>query len=199
MITAGNGDSIGFTLPPGAVYIANFISTDEERDLVDAIDGREWNTELKRRVQHFGYRYDYRARNVGLDSFLGPLPNWLQPLCERLIGAGLFSERPDQVIVNEYQSGQGISAHVDCVPCFADHIASLSLLSQCEMIFRHRGGGETASITLEPRSLLLMSGSARYEWTHEIPARKSDTIHGLKWLRGRRISLTFRSVIPAVL
>lgn len=33
----------------------------------------------------------------------------------RLQQAGLFADTPDQVIINEYQPGQGISAHIDCV------------------------------------------------------------------------------------
>jgi hypothetical protein len=38
---------------------------------------------------------------------------------------------------------------------------------------------------------------ARYEWTHEIPTRRSDAIDGERLPRGRRISLTFRKVIHA--
>lgn len=51
---------------------------------------------------------------------------------------------------------------------------------------------------LEPRSLLLLTGAARYEWTHGIPARRSDIVDGLRRPRAGRVSLTFRSVTPAV-
>ena len=101
------------------------------------------------------------------------------------------------MIANEYLPGQGISAHVDCVPCFSDRIASLSLLSPCEMVFRNGKQGDRLSAILEPRSLLILSGAARYEWTHEIPARKSDEVNGERRPRTRRISLTFRTVTPA--
>jgi alkylated DNA repair dioxygenase AlkB len=53
------------------------------------------------------------------------------------------------------------------------------------------------SAILEPRSLLILSSEARYEWTHEIPARKSDEVNGVKQPRARRISLTFRTLTPA--
>ena len=33
----------------------------------------------------------------------------------------------DQLIINEYKSGQGISAHVDCEPCFRDGIISVTI------------------------------------------------------------------------
>jgi alkylated DNA repair dioxygenase AlkB len=42
--------------------------------------------------------------------------------------------------------------------------------------------------------LLILSGEARYDWTHEIPARKSDVINGARQPRTRRVSLTFRTV-----
>ena len=61
----------------------------------------------------------------------------------RLKDAGWFERMPDQVIVNEYEPGQGIAAHVDCVPSgFSGTIASLSLLSSCTMHFQDRSSGE---------------------------------------------------------
>ena len=61
------------------------------------------------------------------DSYIGPLPEWVLPIAQQLCTQGIFSNMPDQLIVNEYQSGQGISAHIDCVPCFGETIASLTL------------------------------------------------------------------------
>ncbi len=52
-------------------------------------------------------------------------------------------------------------------------------------------------VLVEARSLLLMQGEARYHWQHAIPARKVDVVAGTRIVRGRRISLTFRSVITA--
>ena len=181
-------------LPPGATYLPGFISPDEEQALVAKLDAGAWSTELKRRVQHFGYRYDYKARAVAEGAYLGPLPSWLAGLAIRLVEHDVFESLPDQVIANEYLPGQGISAHVDCVPCFGDTIVSVSLLSPCEMIFRERHGGTGLALLLEPRSAVLLQGAARYEWSHEIPVRKSDSIDGVRHPRGRRISFTFRKV-----
>mgnify|MGYP003571021951 FL=1 len=181
------------SLPPGARYLPDFISRQEEAAFAARLDGGAWSGELKRRVQHFGYRYDYKARAVRAAALLGPLPDWLHPLAGRLAQEGLFGAVPDQVIANEYLPGQGISAHVDCVPCFGAQIASLSLLSSCEMVFRHEG--EVRALQLAPRSLLLLTGPARYDWRHEIPARKSDPGVSGRRPRGRRLSLTFRKVL----
>jgi alkylated DNA repair dioxygenase AlkB len=172
---------------PGLQYLPDFITVNEGRALIEAIDGQPWLNDLKRRVQHYGYKYDYKARAVTAGSYLGPLPDWLVPVSQKL------PFKPDQAIVNEYLPGQGISAHVDCVPCFADTIASLSLGSGAVMQFAN--GQKKHDLYLEPCSLIILSGPSRYEWTHAISARKSDVVGDFKIERGRRVSLTFRTMI----
>lgn len=179
----------------GLHYIPNFIDAETEVNLIQTTDAHPWQTNLKRRVQHYGWRYDYKARNVSSDLRIGSLPDWLQSYAVRLQQEGLFNETPDQVIINEYQPGQGISAHIDCVPCFADTITSLSLGSPCIMYFTHSITGEKYSLLLEPRSLLVLTGDARYEWQHSIAGRKTDKHQGQIIRRTRRLSLTFRKVI----
>jgi len=179
---------------PGLHYCSHYITGEEQRGLLAIIDQQPWLTDLKRRVQHYGYRYDYKARMVTPELYLGPLPDWLMPIAHRLHREGLFSALPDQAIINEYLPGQGISAHVDCVPCFGEEIASLNLGSACVMEFTHPHNAKQTKV-LEPCSLFVISGSARYEWQHCIPARKSDVIGGVKINRARRVSITFRKVI----
>ena len=105
-------------------------------------------------------------------------------------------EVADQVIVNEYKPGQGISSHIDCEPCFKDTIVSLSLGSGCVMNFRNKSDKtKKIPVWLAPRSLVILSGEARYEWLHGIAARKWDEWDGEKHERQRRVSLTFRKVI----
>lgn len=182
-------------LPPDAAYSTEFISEAEQAKLIALLDSGAWSGELKRRVQHFGYRYDYKARTVTSDAYLGPLPGWLEHLGRRLVDLGYFDIQPDQVIANEYMPGQGISAHVDCEPCFGDTVVSLSLLSQCEMVFRERRSKAVLATILEPRSIITLKGASRYDWTHEIPGRKSDMINQVRLERSRRVSLTFRKII----
>lgn len=179
----------------GLQVVPDFITAEEETALVDIIDRQPWLTDLKRRVQHYGWKYDYTARRVDEAMRLGPLPEWLEGLCCRLQQTEYFPKRPDQVIINEYLPGQGIAPHIDCVPCFGETIASLSLNSPCVMEFIHAETGGKITRLLESRSLLVLSGEARYRWKHGIPARKSDKIAGQTIPRGRRLSLTFRTVI----
>ena len=183
---------------PGLSLHKNWISPDEAQLLIEQIDGQLWMNPLKRKVQHYGYVYDYKRRNVDPDMFLGGLPEWLKPLAQRLYNEGFFPAVPDQCIVNEYFPGQGISSHVDCEPCFGDVIASLSLLSACVMEFSHIETGKRVALSLPPRSLLVMTGDARYLWKHGIPARKTDRVDGVILHRARRVSATFRRVIVRV-
>ncbi|WP_246665861.1 alpha-ketoglutarate-dependent dioxygenase AlkB [Agrobacterium sp. DE0009] len=106
----------------------------------------------------------------------------------------------DQIIANEYFPGRGISAHVDCIPRFDDAIGSISLLSACEMFSRSARTGTCAVLqprVLQPRSGGLPTDSGRFDWTHEVSARKSDIVTGVRTVRSRRISLTFRKVIAS--
>jgi alkylated DNA repair dioxygenase AlkB len=180
---------------PGLKYIAGFVSDLEEVSLLGAVDAGPWRTDLRRRVQHYGYRYDYKARKVDPSMYLGPLPAWAESLAARLLTQGHMPSAPDQLIVNEYEPGQGIAAHVDCVPCFGPVVCSITLGSQCVMELSAVEGDGAKSLVLERGSLLVLAGEARYRWRHAIPARRSDTIDGQIHPRGRRVSLTFRTVV----
>lgn len=176
----------------GLRYIPNFISADKSAELLERIDKQDWRADLRRRVQHYGYIYDYRSRAISHDMKLGPLPNWLSAVSSKLVEQKIFAQMPDQVIINEYEPGQGIAAHIDCVPCFGDHIASLSLGGAVDM--RLDKGGEAHNLRLMPQSLLALSGEARLNWRHGIAARKSDLVESLRVPRSRRVSLTFRTI-----
>lgn len=152
-------------------------------------------TNLSRRVQHYGWRYDYKARSVHRQSYLGPLPECLAVLARQLADKGLMSTAPDQAIVNEYLPGQGISAHIDCEPCFGPEIASFSLGDEYPMRFQRVADDEQFELWLPIGSVCIMSGPARYEWKHEIVKRRSDPLAGGRKVRRRRVSVTFRKVI----
>jgi alkylated DNA repair dioxygenase AlkB len=179
------------SLIEGMTYVSDFLSLPEQDAVLREIDVQPWSSELKRRVQHYGFRYDYKARRVDRSMYLGPLPPFALPVASRLIERSLVPKLPDQLIVNEYLPGQGITAHIDCEPCFAETIAMVSLGWAYEMEFIRSETREVRAILLAPGSALVISGEARYRWLHKIKARKSD--HGIP--RHRRVSLTFRKVL----
>lgn len=180
----------------GLDYRENYIDEHQHDWLLARIDKNQWLDDLKRRVQHYGFKYDYKARKVNLDMRIGELPEWLKKLSQKLHQDGHMPEVADQVIINEYEPGQGISSHIDCEPCFKDTIVSLSLGSGCVMNFINKSDRtKKIPVWLAPRSLVVLSGEARYEWLHGIAARKWDEWDGHKYERQRRVSLTFRKVI----
>ncbi|WP_429539383.1 alpha-ketoglutarate-dependent dioxygenase AlkB [Pseudomonas fluorescens] len=174
--------------PAGLRVVRDFITKEEEIRLLDWVEQGNWLTDLKRRVQHYGWKYNYKLRKVDSASYLGPLPKWAQTLGQRLLDLGMVKELPDQVIVNEYIGNQGISKHIDCPNCFRGPIVTISLCETWQMTFRF--GDEKFETNLAQRSAVSMDGPARYEWSHEIPQRKTEQDN----VRGRRISLTFRKV-----
>lgn len=122
----------------------------------------------------------------------------------------LLSREPlfDQLILNSYQPGEGICAHVDLMR-FEDGIAILSLESSCVMHFSPVEGTSRdflvdgdkdppttkIPVHLTPGSLILMSGEARYLWKHEINRTPGfQKWEGKELHQKRRISITLRKL-----
>uniref|UniRef100_A0A3N7ENI7 RRM domain-containing protein n=1 Tax=Populus trichocarpa TaxID=3694 RepID=A0A3N7ENI7_POPTR len=163
---------------PGLYLVHDFLSPQEEKELLAAVDERPWIGLSKRRVQHYGYEFCYG--------------------------------------VNEYPPGVGLSPHIDTHSAFEGLIFSLSLAGPCIMEFRRYLDGSWVpdaassaytkvenvvncsnlvrrSLYLPPRSILLLSGEARYAWQHYIPHHKIDMVNQSVIRRGaRRVSFTFR-------
>jgi len=122
----------------------------------------------------------------------------------------------DQLTLNNYAPGDGIPPHVDKHSPFQEIFMALSLKSGVTMHFKKgevvKEGEESKSeaqrdIYLKPRSLILFSGEARYNWLHSIAQRKIDKVEEQSAIskesdctmtklrsRQRRVSLTFRKV-----
>lgn len=180
----------------GLELYTDFIDHKTEKSLIKHIDNSSWLNDLSRRVQHYGFKYDYRARRIDDSFYLGKLPEWLNEVAKNIYEKGFINFIPDQAIINEYESGQGIAPHIDCEPCFGDTIISLSLGSSCIMNFEKEPHSKNKTeLFVEPRNLLIMKEESRYNWYHGIAPRKSDKFNGETTKRRRRLSITFRKVI----
>ena len=179
---------------PGTTYIPEFMSHDEAAALYRWLDSQPpelWMRDLSRRVIHYGWRYDYTNRRISPDLYIGPLPERCAALAERLHReTSRFHETPNQVIVNEYEPGQGIAMHTDH-PDFGPTVAMISLGDSWSMDFLHERTGRKQSRVLAVGSALILSDEARREWRHGIAKRKKEPDGRL---RSTRISLTFRTV-----
>lgn len=179
-------------VPQGFLYFPEWISATDEDEIIREIDSRQFDQTLSRRVQHYGARYDYRSSSVRESGSAPLIPPTLQKIADRLVSEGLFRTAIDQVIVNEYVRDQGISSHIDSEG-FGPVIATVSLLETWPMDF-DSAEGDHIQVLLERRSLGLMTGPSRSLWTHGIGKRKTVEVGGLKLRRGRRVSLTFRTL-----
>ena len=128
------------------------------------------------------------------DAPADPLPTHANEIMVRisnLPGIGQF----DQLTINDYPIGVGISPHVETHSAFGDTITAVSLAGPAVMVFRKEDQPQKA-LFLPRRSLLIMSGEARLAWAHYVPHRKADPLVGGDVVpRGpRRVSFTFRKV-----
>lgn len=190
----------------GVTLVHDFLSQEHEAMLLDELDRDElWDTgpastRASRRTQHFGHDYDYALQGADARVAPRPLPPLIAHIAER-VHAAVGPDTPpfDQVTLQEYLPAAGIPPHIDTVWAFGDVLASVSLLSGCVMRFRPVFGvvanpDAYADLWMPPRSLLLMTGSARYSHTHSIPARKHDVVDGVAVPRARRLSLSLRQM-----
>ena len=175
-------------LPEGFRYHPDVLSFEEEEALareVAALPFKPFDFHgylANRQVVSFGYRYDYDRRAV---VEAAPLPSFLVSLRRKV--AAIFDRPEDafqQVLINEYRPGAGIGWHRDKAQF--DEVVGVSLLAHCVLRFRRKAGEtwDRASLSVEPRSAYLLSGPARREWEHSIPA-----------LNRLRYSITLRTLV----
>eukprot|EP01130_Rhizamoeba_saxonica_P009090 TRINITY_DN3691_c0_g1_i1.p1 TRINITY_DN3691_c0_g1~~TRINITY_DN3691_c0_g1_i1.p1 ORF type:complete len:484 (+),score=109.44 TRINITY_DN3691_c0_g1_i1:335-1786(+) len=177
----------------GIKFVKDWITEEEEHQLMDSVY-QEWDQYdilKRRRVKHWGYAFDYKL-NILTKQKIEELPEYCHVYIQRLYEQELIPHIPDQLTVNVYEPGAGIPAHVDNHTSFEDGIIIISMGSQLVMDLKKNG--KTQSLLLEPRSLLVLTGDARYNWTHAINSRKSDLYKNRLIPRGLRISLTMRKM-----
>ncbi|KAG2392558.1 hypothetical protein C9374_011283 [Naegleria lovaniensis] len=203
---------------PGLLVIENFITEEEEEKIIKQVDQHEWVHELQRRVQHYGFKFDYDIRSIDFNANVDPIPEYVQNIIPRmkdllntkqqekdpsfendeyLSSFDFASYQADQLTINEYQPGQGIRPHIDVHGPFNDGLFLISLLSSTVMYFSKCVNDEVIEkkyVDLPRRSLAVIVGEARYLWRHAIMCRELDRVNGKIRKRQRRVSLTIRSV-----
>lgn len=178
------------SLPEDLYLTPNFITSEEEKDILKFLYSKKWNTEISRRTQHYGYRYVYSTKSLETAPDIPPI---IKKIGYRIQKQYDLKKSFDQVIVNEYMPGQGIAAHTDHKNHFGPVIASLSLKSAVNMKFK--GKGKKYTIRLEPRMLMLMKGFARRVLRHGIKAKLYDVVNDKKIPRDARVSITYRTIV----
>ncbi|KAJ3012027.1 UNVERIFIED_CONTAM: hypothetical protein HDU68_001410 [Siphonaria sp. JEL0065] len=199
---------------PGLHIIPDFISPEEACQLVQGMDVHPWINLSERQVQHHGFTFDYNNNHIDFSKDPGPLPTWCHFLISRMDETikKLASEYPNefsyrgfnQLTINKYPAGSGISPHVDTHTRFDSPITSVSLLTPVQMEWRtlyHTSDCrevsktlKTVQVLLPPLSVCFMAGESRFAWEHAIRQRRADVVNCKRVDRELRISLTFRGV-----
>ena len=181
----------GQNYPPGLLYREQFLTPEEETDLLQSIASVTFGpfemrgVAARRRVAFFGQSYD-RTEAKSFPDFLLSLrikiAEWTK------VDAAAFA----MCLINEYPPGAPIGWHRDA-PQY-DVVAGVSLLSDCRMKFRpylspalaegrSTRRPATHEIALERRSAYFMTGESRTAYEHHIPA-----------VTNLRYSITFRTL-----
>tara|TARA_B100000925_G_C22007636_1_gene474440 strand:+ start:2110 stop:2673 length:564 start_codon:yes stop_codon:yes gene_type:complete len=177
----------------GLKIIRNFITRNEEIELLNIMKNIEWNGTLLRKSRHFGYNYNYKTKTITKDDYIGNLPEWSEKYISRMLKNDLINKYPNQITVNRYLPGEGIAAHIDVPDIFDNDLYSISLGSGCNIILESEYKKEEYYI--EPRTFMLFRDQARYEYTHCIKRLKYDIIGDREVQRNTRYSVTFRNVL----
>ncbi|MBV9573500.1 MAG: alpha-ketoglutarate-dependent dioxygenase AlkB [Acidobacteriales bacterium] len=175
-------------LPEGFIYQASFLSEAEETELLRAIAKVSFANfdfhgyTAKRRSVEYGVEYDFSTHHTNAAA---PFPEFLLPLRERAAEfGGVAAETLVEGMILEYPPGAPIGWHRDA-PQFCN-VIGISLLNAARMRLKpYRQAGKILSVTLEPRSIYLLRGAARWQWQHSIPPVEKP-----------RYSITFRMLQP---
>jgi alkylated DNA repair dioxygenase AlkB len=192
---AGQDDLFG-AAPTAAIeglrYERDFLSAQEEAALlrlVQALPLKEMRYKeytARRRGISFGGSYDFDTHRLKPGA---PLPEALHPLRAKVAAwFGIAAGELTHMLIAEYQPGTPLGWHRD-VPDFED-IVGVSLLGDAVMQFRpyvpgasnSNSGSATVQYLIEPRSIYLLRGPARWAWQHAIAPTE-----------GLRYSITLRT------
>jgi alkylated DNA repair dioxygenase AlkB len=183
---------LGQDLPDGFLYRPALLTEVEQLELIRTIEPLQFQPfdfhgyRAKRRVIQFGFHYDPTARETEPSD---PIPAFVLPVRDKAaVLADVPPEKLVEAIITEYSAGAAIGWHRDA-PQF-EIVTGISLASSCRLRFKRMKGkrepmkGEKiSSVILEPGSGYLLSGSARWQYQHSIPA-----------VEELRYSITFRTL-----
>eukprot|EP01080_Neovahlkampfia_damariscottae_P010896 gene10896-3600_t len=195
---------------PNIYYFEDFITKEEEEILLSKIydSKNEWINLENRRLQNSGGTPHHEG------MIEEEFPKHFQDVGKLLKQSGFTKEvgKMNQVLLNEYKNGKGISYHKDGTLYF-EFAAILSLKSKAIIHFKKDKKQEKsdASVILNERSLMIFTKDAYTEYFHGINSSKEDLIDenclnheivnkkvGQTILRDKeRVSLTIRRTIKS--
>ena len=183
LIVNENTNDIG-----GLWYIENYL-TKEELDMIKNKLETEINLEpiynsSSRRVAHYGYYYSYDRSGLKMAP---SIPDYLANLVSvgkinHALKMQLVENEFEQLIINEYKTGQKIAYHTDHTKLFGPIVACITVGQAVPIKFKY--GDIIKTINVDEGSLYIMTNDARYKWQHSLNNTTNNT----------RYSLTYRTI-----
>lgn len=181
--------------PPGFSYQNDFITPEEEAELMKSILQIELHPMKfhgytgKRKVASFGYDWSFEKQQLSKGKHI---PAAFNDIIEKVATQICVPEEAfGELLITEYPVGSVINWHRDAPPF--DIIAGISLMADCQFRLRphdkaKQNRANTISLVVKQRSLYIMQGEVRTNWQHSIdPVKKV------------RYSLTFRTLKEQIL
>ncbi|XP_052609976.1 alpha-ketoglutarate-dependent dioxygenase alkB homolog 4 [Peromyscus californicus insignis] len=208
-----DSDLEGWAFPfPGVTLITDFVTPEEEAEMVRLMDSDPWKlSQSGRRKQDYGPKVNFRKQKLKMASFQG-LPSFSQKVVQRMgLYPGLEDFRPVEQCNLDYspERGSAIDPHLDDAWLWGQRLVSLNLLSATVVSMSREAPGSLllssapsigpdalegrsvpcqeveVAISVPCRSLLVLTGAARHQWTHAIHRRH---------IQARRVCATFREL-----
>uniref|UniRef100_A0A452U8U1 AlkB homolog 4, lysine demethylase n=1 Tax=Ursus maritimus TaxID=29073 RepID=A0A452U8U1_URSMA len=215
-VGAEESDFEGWAFPfPGVTLIEDFVTRDEEAEMVQLMDREPWKlSQSGRRKQDYGPKVNFRKQKLKTAGFRG-LPSFSRDVVRRM---GLYpileDFRPVEQCNLDYcpERGSAIAPHLDDAWLWGERLVSLNLLSPTVLSMSREAPGSlllclapsgfpealvegvmapSRSVLCQevevavPRSLLVLTGAARHQWKHAIHRRH---------IEARRVCATFREL-----
>ena len=174
---------------PGFTIEDDYITREEERALLEAVQDGPWESDFRRRVQQYGVGYGANGSTKWVREF----PPWLMALARRVHADGYAERFPENSVVNEYVPGHGIGKHSDYGE-FGPTVAAISLGSDVVMDFiekeserkvsgvdpraQHLGGLGRRALGLDARDRASKDGRDRRREGAAQPPRVDHVPHG---------------------
>lgn len=216
---------------PGIYIQCNFLSSDEETQLVNSLDQLPWDlSQSGRRKQNFGPKCNFKKKKIQLGDFKGfpKSTKFVQDKFESVPVMKGFQTIEQCSIEYDPNRGASIDPHIDDCWIWGERIVTVNLLSSsiltmtfnekynkynldCVDLYpsvltedgdfsttgdsfkRHLLDVEKTPVVRIPmpeRSLLIMYGSARYNWEHQV--LRQD-------IASRRVCIAYREFTPPFL
>ncbi|XP_077360207.1 alpha-ketoglutarate-dependent dioxygenase alkB homolog 4 isoform X1 [Festucalex cinctus] len=190
-----DGEPASFPFP-GVLLWENFLSEEEEKELISSMDKDVWNlSQSGRKKQDFGPKVNFKKKRARPANFSG-LPALSKKLVLRMQEEeSLAGFQPVEQCNLDYhpQRGSAIDPHLDDSWLWGERLVTVNMLSDTTLTMSLEQGlpqlglpGEVnVAVRLPRRSLVVLYGEARHRWKHGV-LRKD--------VGERRVCSTFREL-----